>query len=747
MRTGVLAFFMILPLAGASAQDFGTCSEAVFRDAVRTYVKKGNIQYDRSYRKGIEAYSDSLEYALRARSEAGLLCFEDSLEFTADLMKLRGDWHYENGNYDADSFKEAERCFLQAISLLEHNSFKGSLQCLPMIQREMAQLMYRTKRFDEALEYTKSAYEAYITAFGNGDFDETDNAYATLLSLKSQMAMCLARTGYTGEALSLIDELVRDSDSDKSSEDYYETLRKKGKILILSQRSGCEREALQLYRQFFEWKKADALNTLGTMTSEERADYWMRIRPFVADCYQLENADPSFLYDVTLFSKGLLLQLNLMSGSGKAGGEALGSLKYTWKQIRSRLPEDACAIEFVQYEKSGEQRMGAVVLKKTGSPKWVQMMSPDDFLDFEIDGTTNRERLFSTDGESKNSLYIDSLLQKSLWNEDLREAIGPSRKIYFAPDGYLHQFAIEYTLPNDMEDVDVYRLTSTRRLMEDPLVRTDAALLAGGIDYDASVTDAAVGNDAQALSNLKLIKTGPRSLFQYLKGSRVECDSIYATRSCPGDSLLVGGKASEFSLRSLGGRYHVLNISTHGYFAAAGIPQSTDIKTSMCDETLSQCILALAGANKSFYSSGIDASRMDGLLSAKELSECNLSEVDLAVISACGTGSGYITADGVFGIQRGLKNAGVKCMAVSLWDIDDRASCLLSTRFHKNLHDGMPAHKAFLAARKSLLERPGGKIVSTVFNACTLAGQVSYSEACYDEPQFLNSLVIIDAIE
>lgn len=745
MKISVLAFFVFLPIVGASAQDFKTCSEDVFREAVRTYVSKGNIQYDRSYRKGIKTYADSLEYALTARSEAGLLNFEDSLEFTADLMKLRGNWHYENGNYDAESLKEAESCFLQAMSLLECGNFKGSLQCLPMIQREMAQLMYRAKRFDEALKYTKSAFEAYITAFDNGDFDETDNAYATLLSLKSQMAMCLARTGDTSEALFLIDELVRESD--KSSEDYYETLRKKGKILILSQRSGCEREALQLYRKFFEWKKADALNTLGTMTSEERGDYWMRIRPFVADCYQLENADPSFLYDVTLFSKGLLLQLNRMSGYGKASEESLGSLNYTWKQIRSRLPEDACAIEFVQYEKCGEQRMGAVVLKKTGSPMWVPMMSPDDFMNFEINGKTNWKRLFSTDGGSKNALYTDPLLQKSLWNDTLCKAIGHSRKIYFAPDGYLHQFAIEYTLPNDMEDVDVYRLTSTRRLMEDPSVRTDAALLVGGIDYDATVTDAVLGNDAEAFSNLKRIGMGTRVLFQYLKGTLAECDSIYAIRGCPDDSLLVGGKATEFSLKSLGGLYSVLNISTHGYFGAAEIPQGTDIKTSMCDESLSQCILALAGANRSFYFPGIDASRMDGLLSARELSEYNLSGVDLAVISACETGLGYITADGVFGIQRGLKNAGVKCMAVSLWDVDDEATCMLNTSFHRYLHEGMSVHKAFMAAREALSEMPDRKVVSAGFNACTFAGTVTYSYVCFDEPQFRNSFIIIDALE
>ena len=44
----------------------------------------------------------------------------------------------------------------------------------------------------------------------------------------------------------------------------------------------------------------------------------------------------------------------------------------------------------------------------------------------------------------------------------------------------------------------------------------------------------------------------------------------------------------------------------------------------------------------------------------------NLRECDMVVLSACETGSGKFGSDGVFGLQRGLKNAGVHTLLSSL---------------------------------------------------------------------------------
>lgn len=743
MKRLLVAALISMVLGDVSAQDLTSCTHSQFVRIADYYVSEGSRQYDRSYRTGIKLYADSLERALQIRSGAGRLTVNDSLLYSACLLKLRADWHYENGNYDSKSYVQSEQLFLESLSVYASHPYLTSWpHGAHMIQREMAQLMYKLKRYDEALKYTDDAYNAYINALNRGDFVEDDPDYETLLQIQSQKAMCMARVGDTQGAQMLINELL--GRYPRGSADYYELLRKKGKILMLSRSANGEKEALMLYRQYFAQKKSEVLKTFATMTSSQREDYWMRIRPFFADCYQLEDADPGFLYDVTLFSKALLLHLNRMTVLSASGLERQYSVKYTWNRVQTRLPKQSCAIEFVQYEKHGKQLMAAIVLQKSGTPRWVQMMAPDDFMEYKIWARTNEERLYSTDGKVKNSMYTDSTLCAALWNPELCQAVGSARRVYFAPDGYLHQLAIEYMLPGAIADREVYRLSSTRTLLQDGRVRTDAALVLGGVRYDAKGVAAGEGNDTVAYSYIQ----HRNAKFNFLPGSLHECNAIYGLRSCPHDTLLAGKDATELAFRSLCNSYPVLNISTHGYFGSAQVPQGTDIKTAMSDETLSQSVIAMAGANSNISDFDYNASRMDGLLSARELSETDMSNVDLAVISACQSGLGYVTSDGVFGIQRGLKNAGVKSLLLSLWNVDDEATSLLMSCFHKNLQDGMSVHEAFMSARKSLILLADRQSASLKpFNPGTLTVQVSGGKSKYKLPQCCDAFILIDAID
>lgn len=707
-----------------------------FKEAMSDLVGKGNKEYYRSYRQGIKLYADSIERALKKQSAMGRLARMDSLEFTADVYKLRGDWHYENSNYDNSSYAKAEDFFIKALAIYNSGSaFDYDLRNAPMAHRELAQLYYKMQRYDDALKNTEIAYVAFKDAADNDAL--TDSQYSEYLDIKSQLAMCNARTGNIEEAKLLIDSVLQESGND------YEVLRKKAKIIMLSGEKGCESKALPLYRQYLKWRKDNALSTLSTMTADEREGYWMRMRPFVADCYQTENADPSFLYDVTLFSKGLLLQINRLSGRNKASATALNSLKYTWQDIQQRLPKNGCAIEFVQYERLGKQCMAALVLKKTGKPEWVLMLSPDDFMNHQTYGRTNRERIYNTSGSLKNALYNDSVFYSQLWNADLVKAIGNSKKVYFAPDGYLHQVAIEYMLPSELASADFYRLTSTRRLKENGKVRADAALIVGGVQYNAPTDNNIGGNDDTAYQNLRQ----KRANFAYLKGSLTESDTISLLRASDKDSLLTGVSATEQAFRELCGKYPIITISTHGYFGAAEVPQSTDVKACATDESMSQCVLAMAGANTNLDNASFDTRNMDGILSAKEIASVDMENVDLVVVSACQTALGYITADGVYGIQRGLKNAGVGCLLVSLWSVNDDATCLLMSRFHKYLRNGMTAHQAFKAARQSLIDGEKPTVAKWTFNAGSMSQQKVEADDDYDSPMYRDAFIMIDAIE
>ena len=735
---------VLLTLTTATADDW--------HDMMHNLVREGNRQYERSYRRGILLYADSIKAELPNCST-----MKDSLEFGAAYLKLMGDYHYENSDYDEQSYTAAEDCYRQALAIYEGNRiFNGRLDCAPMMHRELAQLYYKQERYEEARAQMAQACEAYGYALQRARIDSCD-----YFDICAFMAMCDARLGIDSSAE--IDAALAHYAND--SEKYYEALRKKGKITLLAGGSGAD--ALAYYKDYFTWRRNDALATLATMTAEEREDYWMRMRPFVADAYQTEDADAAFLYDITLFAKGLLLQIERLSGRGKSSAEALASLSYTWRDVQRRLRKNECAVEFIQYEKDGRQLMAALVLRSSGKPQWIACCAPDDILSYNCNGMSCRERLTTTNGYRKDDLYNDSTLCAMLWSDELLEAVKECKKIYFAPDGYLHQIAIEYMFPTQSATITrpkIYRLTSTRRLMERGTAKNNGgqpALLIGGVDYDGSInaSDAANADSVSHAPNDTIARSfirGANARFNYLKGTKAEVDSIYATRSCSADTLLTGGTASEIAFRSLCSDYPVVAVATHGYFGAEQVPMGTDLKPCYTDESLSQSIIALAGCNASMSAptSG-DGNEYDGLLSAREISRCDMSATRLAIISACQTGLGYITADGVYGIQRGLKNAGVESMIVSLWNVNDEATSLLMTTFHKCLSQGMTTTDAFNAARQALVDTAQTDSETTTttkfrFNAAKLINErvsTTKKSTDYSSPQFTNAFILIDAIE
>ncbi len=74
----------------------------------------------------------------------------------------------------------------------------------------------------------------------------------------------------------------------------------------------------------------------------------------------------------------------------------------------------------------------------------------------------------------------------------------------------------------------------------------------------------------------------------------------------------------------------------------------------------------------------------DGLLTSDEILDLKLN-AELVVLSACDTGRGRITGDGVIGLSRSLITAGVPSIIVSLWKVPDASTAFLMTEFYKNL--------------------------------------------------------------
>ncbi|MBD2197641.1 MULTISPECIES: CHAT domain-containing protein [Calothrix] len=90
----------------------------------------------------------------------------------------------------------------------------------------------------------------------------------------------------------------------------------------------------------------------------------------------------------------------------------------------------------------------------------------------------------------------------------------------------------------------------------------------------------------------------------------------------------------------------------------------------------------------------------DGLLTAEEILDLKL-KAQLVVLSACETGKGKLSGDGVIGLSRSLISAGVPSVLVSLWQVPDEPTQYLMVEFYQSLQT--QPDKA-LALRQAMLK-------------------------------------------
>ena len=117
---------------------------------------------------------------------------------------------------------------------------------------------------------------------------------------------------------------------------------------------------------------------------------------------------------------------------------------------------------------------------------------------------------------------------------------------------------------------------------------------------------------------------------------------------------------------------------------------------------MNSCGLLLSGANTILAEKNRPHEVEDGVLTAREISTLDLRKVDLVVLSACKTGVGEVREDGVFGLQRGFKKAGVRSLIMSLWDVNDAATQQMMSSFYEGLTQGLSLQGAFSKARREM---------------------------------------------
>ncbi len=705
----ILGFLLTLQLA---AQDKGKQQLArIFTEAEQCYLTDDYQQLEACLEQYIDIFKASQE-------ELG-----DSADvYLAYYAKMLGAFYYGFAEEDScDYYSE----MMYRISLDAFNQRNNVVNAM-VLHEELAQLYYKTKSYDKAKVQLDSAFNYYDERLNDmGIVSMKPNYYRTL----SQLAMCNARLGDFNLALSQIDEALDEYYKKQKDAEYYETLRKRAKILMLqtdSLGSTHYKKAVDCYQRYVNERYAAIGKEMNGMTDSQREQYWLATHQFLYDCYRLGDYAPEMLYDLALFSKDYLVRKNAQQTK--------------WKNLRKSLGKSDCAIEFVQYfGKNDEKRMGCLVLKNNSKkPLFIDMFSTDSLLRLPL---TNLHTIGSAIATSvstvKDTLYNDERLPELIWSKSLMTAIGDAQKVYFAPDGLLHQIAIEYLMPDTTKIC--YRLTSTRNLTKKRTPpKMESALLCGGIEYGAKFMPSNRDNDVVAYRFLAPLTTTIKDL----PGARKEVDSIYAFRNNPQDTLLVGEAATdEALLRTMKRHYDVIHLSTHGYFGGR-IGIYNDIKPLLGDESMSKSGLLFAGSANTLTDKTFDENLFDGVLSATELSKLDFSKAELIVLSACQTGLGHLTDDGVYGIQRGLKLAGANAMILTLWSVNDYSSSVLLRYFYQEL-EKQPVkdiHAAFFKARQQLVKEE-----KTYFKFDESELTIKKETLRFNTPSHVNPFIIIDA--
>lgn len=156
-------------------------------------------------------------------------------------------------------------------------------------------------------------------------------------------------------------------------------------------------------------------------------------------------------------------------------------------------------------------------------------------------------------------------------------------------------------------------------------------------------------------------------------------------------NALLAGEALEQTVKQRIGSAQIVHLATHGLLEY-GVPQDSGVRD-------------IPGAIALAPSQG-----QDGLLTSAEiLDELNL-QAQLVVLSACDTGRGDITGDGVVGLSRSLIAAGAPSVVVSLWAVPDAPTADLMVEFYKQLRSGQnKAQSLRQAMLKTMEDHPNPK--------------------------------------
>lgn len=739
----------------------GNCNEACLlfkKEAIfckRIYGEK-STRYARAllhvadYLEPSEAY-DVQHKALEILKDKSF--FKDSSSYVLTLINIA-----RNTSSYAQSLKKAElderalainkealNEIQQAVDVIKQ-LFGNDHSFMFYARQTLSNILANMFQFKESVLVAKENLKYAESKFGKNSHYYADALYD--LSFRYSQAKMPKEAIKYGEECLAIDTKLDDNSSDRCLNLIM------GLITDRHSLDGNDSTIVSLYEEYLERLKDNVTKRFGWMNSEERQSFWKnmiydRLLPVLlsGDNLRQDNQRISKLcFNALQLLKGLLLNRDVnfketveksKDSSIKADYQMLVSkrIEFNDKLKRINYKEeniDVLRKEILKIERSLAQNLSCIdKFNKDICMNYQDVQTHlknkevvvdfykhlGTYFAFVVSYDSNQVNVFEVCSDrdikklDKNNCYATDSIYNVIW-KPLESVIDTASTVYFIPDGELYSLALESA---DLTQKRIYhRLSSSRQicLERDSFLGKDAVVY-GGIDYDVDSCGQKMNGTPQKCTLRSL-----RETLEFLPGSQKEAKEISGILSQNGFKvkLLTGQSATEESFKKLSDTsVNVLHVSTHGYCwsqqkyatMVTNNPLLNQGDLYQVDEDLAMIRTGLmfAGANNAFINKVGDTGLDDGILTAKEICNLNLQNVNLVVLSACKSGLGEVSRDGVYGLQRAFKKAGVKSIVMSLWAIDDSVTQDFMVHFYKGLASGLSKEKALLQAKILIKEK------------------------------------------
>ena len=679
-----------------------------YKDAIRAakhYIEQTKILNGRNSDQQYQAYSKLCTlYALDNDSTRAFACL-DSLErgvgHSYQDKEVIANFYNVKGCCYADfkKFDKAIACFDKAYNTLYDKRTEDSPSKFASLLNK-SEAYFMLKRYDDAY----ATFSEYVETSRN-KYGETSGTYSQALFT---LANIEGARGNINEADSLfrmsmncllvnMKQLWRYSTPSQREQFWMETLNNLSGMAAFAVKCGnFDSELTETSYNALLFSKSLLLETeksvVDIIRKEGTDDDIANYRNLLAVNNRLLVLRNNYEYNKLEIDSLTIQQRELeqqLSHKCQSYNEYETYLDIDYEKVRNSLADHEVVVDFSDYQTEDSVRQYAAYIydKDKSHPLLVKCFDQQQ-LDSLLDGMQNFTLY--------NYEQLQDRASKLIWNP-IEASIAKGSTVYYIPSGVMHGIALEALPLSDGttlgQHYDFVRLTSAREIVNahhsNKINRT--ATLYGGLQYSLDpqkMEEESKVYEKSDLAGLVRSEYG-ESGFKVLRNTKDEVKKIEKTLVDNGFSVkaYLGSKGNAESFVALDGKSpSIVHIATHGFYYTPDEAKDKDFLSGYTD-AMSLSGLVFAGGNAAWLGKENVDGVLGGVLTAKDITNLDFKGTDLLVLSACKTGQGKVTAEGVFGLQRAFKKAGVGTIIMSLWNVDDKVTSEFMVAFYEQLTD------------------------------------------------------------